>query len=308
MNNVKCPCCRIFIPKFSNTLLHNIKTPLLENCIFCLQHLRDTNNLNRILVSCPDCGILYHKTCVDDYINYNQTNNTFNINSVNTTQYNNNMEYFRFNINNDYHLFDSHDENMEPSIINSTSLIEYPIFFREIPTINQPSLHRENTVPNLVNPTGGLINQTINQPSLRRENTVPNLVNPTSNIRNFYRENMIPNMIYPDNNQNINRQNTSIFYYTPYGENILQPLLTPIINQHTQNINTVPSLINRISYRDTSRENTNIADIDTTNQITNTRLPIYTNNIYNIPNSPYIRNRLIRISFENQYNNIYRLP
>ena len=65
MNNITCPCCNNGIAQISSVLLDNIKQP------------HPLNNAGR-LVSCPNCGNLFHSTCWYNYYNYRLTNRNRN--------------------------------------------------------------------------------------------------------------------------------------------------------------------------------------------------------------------------------------
>ena len=73
MNNITCPCCNNSITQVASVLLDNIKRPLGKECCFCLNELNPLNNAGR-LVSCPNCGNLFHSTCWYNYYNYCLTN------------------------------------------------------------------------------------------------------------------------------------------------------------------------------------------------------------------------------------------
>ena len=75
--NITCPCCNNSITQIASVLLDNIKQPLNKECVFCLNELNPVNNAGR-LVSCPNCGVLFHSTCWYNYYNYRLTNRNRN--------------------------------------------------------------------------------------------------------------------------------------------------------------------------------------------------------------------------------------
>ena len=77
MNNITCPCCNNSIAQIASVLLDNIKQPLGKECCFCLSELNPLNNAGR-LVSCPNCGNLFHSNCWYGYYNYRLTNRNRN--------------------------------------------------------------------------------------------------------------------------------------------------------------------------------------------------------------------------------------
>ena len=79
MVNITCPCCNNAITQISSVLLDNIKRPLGKECVFCLCELNPLNNASR-LVSCPNCGNLFHSNCWSNYSNYHLTNRNRNRN------------------------------------------------------------------------------------------------------------------------------------------------------------------------------------------------------------------------------------
>ena len=73
MTTITCPCCNNTIAQIASVLLDNIKRPLGKECVFCLNELNPLNNAGR-LVSCGNCGVLFHSTCWYNYYNYHLTN------------------------------------------------------------------------------------------------------------------------------------------------------------------------------------------------------------------------------------------
>ena len=85
MNNINCPCCNNGITQIGSVLLDNIKQPLGKECSFCLCELNPVNN-NARLVSCPNCGNLFHSNCWYGYYNFRLNNNRNNQIPVSNTQ------------------------------------------------------------------------------------------------------------------------------------------------------------------------------------------------------------------------------
>ena len=81
---INCPCCHKNIKEIGTVLLCNIKCPLNRDCIFCLCELNPLNNNNNKLVSCINCGNLFHNNCWSEYYKHkNKSNETPIINKTN---------------------------------------------------------------------------------------------------------------------------------------------------------------------------------------------------------------------------------
>ena len=119
MNNINCPCCNQNITQISNTILDNIRYPLNKSCVFCLCEMNSINNKDK-LVSCIQCGNLFHSKCFDEYIKHKSKSNEPPINNVyNHFVFNPLLTPIRTEVNNLY---------MGSQFINSrSSYILYPI-------------------------------------------------------------------------------------------------------------------------------------------------------------------------------------
>ncbi len=85
-----CPCCNNKINEIANVLLDNIRSPLSKSCVFCLCELNPIHNKDK-LVSCIQCGNLYHNKCWYEYVAFKNKSNDSPIINNNVYVFNPNL-------------------------------------------------------------------------------------------------------------------------------------------------------------------------------------------------------------------------